>query len=121
MKKVKSAKQLTFTYFSIVAFAIIAIHFSVFDSTLEGVELKRFKGRHGGKHGFAARLGVACPCCHLRSRSVALLTAELGPKAPLCFLGAWLEQFGKLDPVVHKDWTPSLDDMKSYKARKLAD
>ncbi|MDX1302091.1 HAMP domain-containing sensor histidine kinase [Photobacterium sp.] len=38
MKKIKSAKQLTFTYFSIVAFAIIAIHFSVFDSTLEGVE-----------------------------------------------------------------------------------
>ncbi|MGF1759500.1 HAMP domain-containing histidine kinase [Photobacterium sagamiensis] len=38
MKKVKSAKQLTFTYFSIVAFAIIAIHFSVFDSALEGVE-----------------------------------------------------------------------------------
>lgn len=90
-------------------------------STLEGVELKRFKGRHGGKHGFAARLGVACPCCRLRSRSVALLTAELGPKAPLCFLGAWLEQFGELAPVVHKDWTPSLDDMKSYKARKLAD
>ncbi|MCW8329926.1 HAMP domain-containing histidine kinase [Photobacterium sp. SDRW27] len=35
---VKSAKQLTFTYFSIVAFAIIAIHFSLLDATLEDFE-----------------------------------------------------------------------------------
>ena len=90
-------------------------------STLEGIELKRFKGRRGGQHGFAARLGAECPCCRLRSRSVMMLTAELGRQAPLCYLGAWLEQFGRLDPLVHRDWIPSLDDMKSYKARKLAD
>ncbi|WP_028865895.1 sensor histidine kinase [Psychromonas aquimarina] len=38
MAKVKSAKQITFTYFSIVAFAIIATHFSLMESTLEELE-----------------------------------------------------------------------------------
>ncbi|MGR5146987.1 sensor histidine kinase [Photobacterium alginatilyticum] len=38
-KQVKSAKQLTFTYFSIVAFAIISIHFVLLDTTLEDFEL----------------------------------------------------------------------------------
>ncbi|MEZ8146739.1 sensor histidine kinase [Enterovibrio norvegicus] len=38
MSKIKSAKQLTFTYFSIVAFAIITIHFSVLESTVENLE-----------------------------------------------------------------------------------
>ena len=37
-KKVKSAKQLTFTYFSIVAFAIISIHFALLETTLEDFE-----------------------------------------------------------------------------------
>lgn len=35
---VKSAKQLTFTYFSIVAFAIITFHFALFDITLDKLE-----------------------------------------------------------------------------------
>ncbi|MBJ7537519.1 sensor histidine kinase [Marinomonas transparens] len=38
MKQIKTAKQLTFTYFSIVAFAIIAFHFSMFGSMIEGIE-----------------------------------------------------------------------------------
>jgi len=37
-KNVKSAKQLTFTYFSIVAFAIISIHFALLETTLEDFE-----------------------------------------------------------------------------------
>lgn len=37
-KNIKSAKQLTFTYFSIVAFAIITIHFTLLDATLEDFE-----------------------------------------------------------------------------------
>ncbi|ELR65582.1 two-component system sensor protein [Photobacterium marinum] len=37
-KTFKSAKQLTFTYFSIVAFAIITIHFTLLDATLEDFE-----------------------------------------------------------------------------------
>lgn len=37
-KNVKSAKQLTFTYFSIVAFAIITIHFTLLEATLEDFE-----------------------------------------------------------------------------------
>ncbi|MBJ7553225.1 sensor histidine kinase [Marinomonas spartinae] len=38
MKRIKSAKQLTFTYFSIVAFAIITFHFAMFDTMLESME-----------------------------------------------------------------------------------
>ncbi|EOD77652.1 two-component system sensor protein [Grimontia indica] len=38
MSKIKSAKQLTFTYFSVVAFAIITIHFTVFETTVENLE-----------------------------------------------------------------------------------
>ncbi|OLQ81457.1 two-component sensor histidine kinase [Photobacterium proteolyticum] len=38
-KQVKSAKQLTFSYFSIVAFAIISIHFALLETTLEDFEL----------------------------------------------------------------------------------
>ncbi|PML81811.1 sensor histidine kinase [Enterovibrio norvegicus] len=44
MSKIKSAKQLTFTYFSIVAFAIITIHFSVLESTVENLE--HFTAQH---------------------------------------------------------------------------
>jgi signal transduction histidine kinase len=39
MKRTKTAKQLTFTYFSIVAFAIIAFHFSMFESLIEDIEM----------------------------------------------------------------------------------
>ncbi|WEM45599.1 HAMP domain-containing sensor histidine kinase (plasmid) [Photobacterium sp. DA100] len=38
LKTVKSAKQLTVTYFSIIAFAIITLHFSLLDATLEDFE-----------------------------------------------------------------------------------
>ena len=38
MVNVKSAKQITFIYFSIVAFAIIATHFSLMESTIEDLE-----------------------------------------------------------------------------------
>ncbi|MGR5062894.1 sensor histidine kinase [Photobacterium sp. DNB22_13_2] len=38
LTKVKSAKQLTVTYFSIIAFAIITLHFSLLDATLEDFE-----------------------------------------------------------------------------------
>ncbi|NVK75683.1 sensor histidine kinase [Marinomonas sp. CT5] len=39
MKRIKTAKQLTFTYFSIMAFAIIAFHFSMFISMIENIEM----------------------------------------------------------------------------------
>jgi signal transduction histidine kinase len=39
MKRIKTAKQLTFTYFSIVAFAIIAFHFSMLESLIEDIEM----------------------------------------------------------------------------------
>ncbi|TYL47621.1 sensor histidine kinase [Marinomonas sp. IMCC 4694] len=45
MKQPKTAKQLTFTYFSIVAFAIIVFHFSMFESLVEDIELIYAKNR----------------------------------------------------------------------------
>ncbi|MFT7682961.1 MAG: hypothetical protein ACI935_002447 [Moritella dasanensis] len=45
MAKVRSAKQLTFIYFSIVAFAIIMIHATVLDSTLESIEKLSIQNR----------------------------------------------------------------------------
>lgn len=45
MKHIKTAKQLTFTYFSIVAFAIITFHFSMFDTMLESMESIYAKNR----------------------------------------------------------------------------
>ena len=45
VNKLKSAKQLTFTYFSIVAFAIITIHFSLLEVTLEDFEHINAKNR----------------------------------------------------------------------------
>jgi signal transduction histidine kinase len=45
MAKVRSAKQLTFIYFSIVAFVIILIHGTVLDSTLEGIEKLSIQNR----------------------------------------------------------------------------
>ncbi|MGO3344002.1 MAG: histidine kinase dimerization/phospho-acceptor domain-containing protein [Marinomonas sp.] len=38
MKQIRTSKQLTVTYFSIVAFAIIAFHFSMFESMIEDME-----------------------------------------------------------------------------------
>ncbi|QFI37486.1 HAMP domain-containing histidine kinase [Moritella marina ATCC 15381] len=45
MAKVRSAKQLTFIYFSIVAFVIILIHGTVLDSTLESIEKLSIQNR----------------------------------------------------------------------------
>ncbi|MFT5881462.1 MAG: signal transduction histidine kinase [Moritella sp.] len=45
MVQVRSAKQLTFLYFSIVAFAIITIYATVLDSTLEGIEQLSIQNR----------------------------------------------------------------------------
>mgnify|MGYP000312500983 CR=1 FL=1 len=47
MKQIKTAKQLTFTYFSIVAFAIIAFHFSMFTSMIENIEMIYVSHLHG--------------------------------------------------------------------------
>lgn len=45
MANIKSAKQITFTYFSIVAFAIIATHFSLMESTLDNLEYLNAQNR----------------------------------------------------------------------------
>jgi signal transduction histidine kinase len=38
MTRIKTAKQLTFTYFSVVAFAITVFHFSMLESMIESIE-----------------------------------------------------------------------------------
>ena len=45
-----------------------------------------------------------------------MLVAELGREAPLAFLGCWAENF---DQPNHKQWTPTLAQMRDYKARRL--
>ncbi|MDO6541356.1 sensor histidine kinase [Photobacterium sanguinicancri] len=59
MKSIKSAKQITFFYFSIVAVIIIAIHLSVFVSTV--THLEKFNARNR----LAASFEQALPAIHL--------------------------------------------------------
>ena len=86
---------------------------------LEGLPLRKIAGRVGD-HAYFGRLGLGCPCeDHLgckRTRSTQMLVAELGREAPLAFLGCWAENF---DQPNHKQWTPTLAQMRDYKARRL--
>ena len=66
---------------------------------LEGIPLRKIAGRSSGPggHNYFGRLGIQCPCpehdsCQ-KTRSINLQTAEFGPQAALCYLGAWTEQF----------------------------
>ena len=84
-------------------------------AVLEGIAVKCIAGRRGGKDSRAARLGVLCPCCDFfKKRSTALMTSELGPRAAVYFLGAWLNKYGQPG---HREWKPSLSDMQSYRLR----
>ena len=87
--------------------------------TLEGFALKRIAGRRGDDRMQHTRLSVTCPCCCTVSRSTHLQTDTMGPNAALCFLGAWIEQFGHKDPEVHRTWRPSIAEQRSYRFRKL--
>ena len=89
-------------------------------SHLDGYELKKIAGRQGSVR-FSTRLGIQCPCCMLKTRSTTLHRAELGDDAALYFLGSWIEKFGELDPAAHRVWTPTLEQMRSYKACKFPD
>ena len=81
---------------------------------LEGYSLARIAGRRGGGRNAAVRLGVTCSCCSFfKTRSTALNTAELGPRAALWFLGAWLQHAGRID---HRDYKPSLEEQHAYKS-----
>ena len=87
---------------------------------LDGQRLIKVAGRAGGSHSYAARLKVCCPNAdHLhcaKSRSVKMQTSELGAKAPLYFLGAWMEASDKSE-ADHQAHVPSLADQEEYKAR----
>ena len=89
-------------------------HTDEWPDTLEGVSLRQIPGQRGGNNNFAARLGVQCPCCIMKSRSTALMVSSLGRNAALYFLGAWLERAGSPN---HRNWIPTLADMQSYRAR----
>ena len=56
MKNVPSSKKLTFLYFSVVAFALIVLHLSVFELTSEGIEHAYAKNRLDMVHRYANNL-----------------------------------------------------------------
>ncbi len=62
--KVKSAKQLTFTYFSIIAFGIVTLHFTLLDATLENFEQINAKNRLNYAKGIAEQSLASAPQDH---------------------------------------------------------
>ena len=86
--------------------------------SVDGFALQIRSGRAGGTHNYNTRIGVVCPCCIFKSRSTALLRDELGPMAPVIFLGCWLQAMGDAD---HRNYKPSLSDMQAYKALHFPD
>ena len=83
-------------------------------ATLQGLTLIQAAGSSGGAGAHAPRLGVRCLCCDFyKSRSVTLLVSSFGRKAPLYFLGAWLERMGTPD---HRSYVPSRSDIERYAA-----
>ena len=81
---------------------------------LEGCSLIRIAGRRGGGRSSAIRLGVTCLCCSFfKSRSTALDVAELGPRAALWYLGAWMQHAGTAD---HRNIRPSIALQQAYKS-----
>ena len=88
-------------------------------ATLEGINLRRIAGHRSAGGIVYTRLSVTCSCCCTLSRSTNLLTDALGPQAVLCYLGAWLEQFGELSPEARRRFRLSIAEMRSYLDRKL--
>lgn len=94
-------------------------------SRLEGMPLRKIAGRKGSdsKHTYAGRLSIKCPnpdhvnCS--KSRSVQLCVEQLGPQAPLVFLGAWAERFDLPADQHGAKFNPTLAEMRDYKARRL--
>lgn len=86
---------------------------------LEGVKLHEIAGRYDGQYSYFGRLSVHCNNpdhgrkCR-KSRSKMLLVRELGPKAPLCFLGAWL-QASNCSEAEHRKYEPSMAEMRAYR------
>jgi len=90
-------------------------HEELWPAEFESLPLIQTSGRSGGIRGKQApRLGVRCLCCdYYKSRSIDLLVPELGRKAPLYFLGAWLQRMGQPG---HNHFVPSLADCQAYAA-----
>ena len=86
---------------------------------VEGVQLIKMAGRDERGHRHHGRLKVVCPVhgssCS-KSRSVKMLTDELGNRAALYFLGDWLQAAFDKDEEDHCSFKPSLADMQAYKA-----
>ena len=99
--------------------APIDIEAGEWPAELEGVPLLKLAGRDEAGARYHGRLKVVCPVhgprCH-RSRSVKLCQAELGDRAALYCLGAWLQKAITMDEAEHFAFKPSMPDMQTYKA-----
>jgi hypothetical protein len=85
--------------------------------TLEGVRLRFKKGKHNNGWNYHGRLLVECPNAdHVgcgKSRSTALQTEVFGRRAPLLFLGAWLEASRRMTEEQHRAFHPSVEEMRA--------
>jgi len=83
-----------------------------------GQALSIVRGRSDETWHYHGRLSVRCSnAAHVgctKSRSIELCTAELGPQAPLLFLGAWLAKSHDMPVAAHKAFKPTMADMKAF-------
>lgn len=83
-----------------------------------GVKVSFVGGRHTATHTYANRLSVRCsnPTHHgcQKSRSIALLRDQLGPRSAESFLGAWLAKADSMEKEQHAKYTPRRQDMERY-------
>ena len=86
--------------------------------TLCGRPLQFVAGRHDEHWSYHPRVRVTCANrAHIvcsKSRSVELCVAELGSRAPLLFLEAWLARSHSMPQARHMAWRPSISDMRAY-------
>lgn len=94
----------------------------VWPAYIEGAAVRHLSERHEGRggHNYFMRLSVRCTnLAHgrcSRTRSVALMAAELGPRAAEFHLGAWLRAADHLPAADHRRYQPSLAEMRAYAA-----
>ena len=85
---------------------------------LEGVRVHVVKGRHQGGYSYYDRLQVTCPNpqhsrCQ-KSRSTLKQVNQVGPRAAVGYLGAWLLRAHDLSEAEHRRYDPSMDDVRAY-------
>lgn len=85
-----------------------------------GAQVSYVPGRQTDSHTYADRLSVRCPnLAHHRcskSRSIALLQDQLGPRSAEGFLGAWLAKAHTMEQAAHRKYMPTLQEMRQFLA-----